>query len=227
MKSGLLMISILFIALQSTAQKNFSIAPDFRKGITQNLLEDVNTLSDINSGYPSSWINNYQSVELIVSQDGKEKSYLSNDENLSPEQKTALVTANIWSTLSFNILYFPENEFTLTPKQINFKYTIVPEVEASYPAGYEALDRYFVEKEFDKIATNLLTAEQQIVLRFTVDAQGNPGNVVLDGKSENIELDKKLIRAIEEMKRWKPALDSKGNPITQDFVISIGMMVGC
>jgi TonB family protein len=52
----------------------------------------------------------------------------------------------------------------------------------------------------------------RVMVKFTVDEQGEVGEVKLTKTSGNPQLDDEAIRVVESMPRWKPAM-SKGKPV--------------
>ena len=60
-----------------------------------------------------------------------------------------------------------------------------------------------------------------VVVRFTISAKGKAGGFSIL-KSLHPSADAEAIRAVKELpNKWKPALDSKGKPVSSNFVLPI------
>lgn len=60
-----------------------------------------------------------------------------------------------------------------------------------------------------------------VVVRFTISAKGKAGGFSIL-KSLHPSADAEAIRAVKELpSKWKPALDSKGKPVSSNFVLPI------
>lgn len=99
-----------------------------------------------------------------------------------------------------------------------------PEIPASYPGGFTALNKYINENVTSKLT---FTKEEATSLRkafakFTIDENGNVVNVKI-AKSSNIpQLDSLLVVALRKMPKWTPAKNTVGGKtIKQDYTFPL------
>jgi len=105
--------------------------------------------------------------------------------------------------------------------------TIVPEKEANYIKGIDALKKFLKEKS--EIARIDVDAEKlrPAKIYFTVTKKGTIENVKLDRPSGYPLVDEKMIELINNMpEKWNPAENYKGEKVDQELVVSFGLM-GC
>jgi len=105
--------------------------------------------------------------------------------------------------------------------------TIVPEKQAVYSHGKEALLSYFRE-ESKEVGANVDSENLKAAkLSFRVTEQGAVEVIELEYSSGYQEVDKKMMELISNLPGyWKPAENAAGQKVTQEFVISFGAR-GC
>ena len=113
--------------------------------------------------------------------------------------------------------------------EFDFAYylTVIPEKEAEYTAGYDALITYLKRKS--KEATAIIEQDkiQPGRVNFTVTKTGAIENVLLDSSSGYPSVDKKMVGLISNLpKKWNPATNSKGEKVDQELVFFFGVQ-GC
>ena len=107
--------------------------------------------------------------------------------------------------------------------------TIVPEKQAVYSDGYDALKKFLKESSREaRIKANVDPMKlQPAKLIFTVTKNGNIENIRLDRTSKYPLVDKTMIELISKTPgTWKPAENEKGEKMDQELVVSFGLM-GC
>lgn len=105
--------------------------------------------------------------------------------------------------------------------------TVVPETEASYEMGNDALLYYLKEKSKEVIKEARKERLEAGKVRFSINTKGLVESVVLDATSGYSAIDSKMIELIKAMPgKWSPAKDAKGNLVNQEFVFSFGI-IGC
>ena len=105
--------------------------------------------------------------------------------------------------------------------------TIIPETQARYSEGKDALKTFL--REHSIVVRENVDPEklQPAKLFFTVNTEGNIENVRLDRSSNYPLVDKKMIELISKVPgTWKPAENFKGERVNQELVVSFGLM-GC
>ena len=105
--------------------------------------------------------------------------------------------------------------------------TIVPEKQAAYANGKDALKK-FLKENSAKARTNVDPEKlKPAKLYFTVTKNGSIENVKLDRSSNYPLVDKTMIELISKAPGvWEPAENYKGEKVDQELVVSFGLM-GC
>jgi TonB family protein len=173
-----------------------------------------------------------QSVQISVTSNGETMVAKSTDEKLSAEQKKLLTNADMGSNIRINFKYKYKDQ---SPDKLGSRsqlvevhadITVVPETEAEFPGGYKQLSNYLAENVIGK--TSDPKAAEQLGLAtivFTVSENGDVVSPTIARSTQNGHLDQLLLDALYKMPRWKPAVDSKGAKVKQEFVIPFN--VGC
>ncbi len=113
----------------------------------------------------------------------------------------------------------PNDEF-----EFNYYLTVVPEKEAEYAGGYDALISYL--KESSKAATAFVEQGklQAGRVHFTVTKDGTIKYVNLESTSGYEALDEVLIDLVNNMpEKWNPATNAAGENVDQEFVFFFGV----
>ncbi|HLG35767.1 MAG TPA: energy transducer TonB [Bacteroidia bacterium] len=181
-------------------------------------------MSDINPGYPSSsWMTDYISAEISVTGNGKVMKAGSANEILSVEQKSILKMADLGTDIVIDVKYKQVNTITgnIDIRNMHFLFTVVPEIEAEYPGGYQQMKNYLKENAINKISETDYK-QLQAAVKFTVSEEGEIANAQISKTSGDKKTDKLLVEAINKMPKWRPAENSKGLKVKQEFVFSVG-----
>ena len=237
------LIVLLFITLffpnPGASQDNLTNEPRFEVNriypyisITKEELNEANSLTDLNRHYKSSWIREYNSVEVLTSYKGKIIKSTGKNDALSQEQKNLMNMADAGADISVKVKYIPENTLTHNdPKEISFTLTVDPENEAEYPGGQQQLIKYLKEKAIDKIPGGSFKNYDLTAVKFTISENGEIMNAhVFDPgyqTSKNEKINELLLEAICNMPPWKPAEYSNGIKVKQEFVFTVGNMENC
>jgi hypothetical protein len=105
--------------------------------------------------------------------------------------------------------------------------TIIPETEAQYAGGFDALIDYL--KESTKESTDIIKKDklQPGKVFFTVTKNGTIADIELNSTSGYPTVDEFLIETIKNIpQKWDPATNSKGEKVDQEFVFFFGVE-GC
>ncbi len=229
MKTSLITLLLLSVLDAAFSQGlNFDIRGRYKLPIIKERLDAAKTMRDINPGYPSSWITDYISSAVLVTSRGKEMKAISSNDILSTEQLNLLKLVDLGTDIRIEIKYNDKNSIThkIENTSMNFTVTLVPEVEATYPGGFKVLKQYLKENAIEKISSEGAKALENATVRFTINERGEIANaeVVLTSKDKNI--DKLLLEAINKMPKWKPASNSNGIKVKQQFEFTVGN-AGC
>ena len=111
--------------------------------VQENKLDKINTLTDLDKRYPTSWVRKYISVEISAYKNGTQTKALGISDVLTQEQKELIRLADRNRDIAVNITYLPNNSLkNNTAKQYDFEVTIMPDKNAIYSEGAEQLIQY-------------------------------------------------------------------------------------
>ncbi len=166
-------------------------------------------------------IESVESVEfIIVEKDVRTDKRVSGNSAVFNKSQVNFLNAFDYST-SF-VIKVDYKDRTSTPH-----FTIVPEVQAEYIYGKDALIKYFVNNTKDATADIPEDKLKPAKLYFTVTKKGTIDGVHLDRSSGYPEIDNLVTRLISETPGgWIPATNSKGEVVDQELVVSFGL-IGC
>lgn len=170
-------------------------------------------------------------VEIEVMINGERKSSIGNSEMLTAEQKELLKQADMGSSIAVRFRFF--HRYTVSNsgrKDIRYGYysvDVVPETEASYPGGNQALSAYLKSNVVDKIFYSDNDYEKlPINVDFIVTENGDVENVDISRKMAIPDVDQLIKNAFTNMAKWTPAVNAEGVFVRQKFSIPFGGM-GC
>jgi len=209
---------------------SYEIHGTYERPIHKEKLTTAETLSDLVNGYPSSWImiNDYISTEITATNNGTVNKAMSVNETLSQQQKDLLATADLGTDVILEVAYRYKNAAIdqIDVRNMLVTQTVVPEIEAQYVGGYQELKEYLKKNAIDKISEADTKAMKPVLLRFTINEEGEVTNPEMHMSSDIDKIDKLLLKTIQKMPKWKPAQTSNGTLVKQDFEFSVGVP-GC
>ena len=201
----------------------YEIKGDYNHSITNEELSEAKILADLIPYFPKSMVTEYISVEISTISNGMKMRSITSDDKLSQEQKNLLNSVETASTINIDINY--KTKVPVTNVIENGSKTValmvVPEVEAEFKGGYDNLIEYLTENS--DVSANRFEGLDLSSVTFTVNEKGNIVNVRMSKTSGNSNIDESLVYLIENMPRWKPAENSDGISVKQDFEFRIGL----
>lgn len=232
-KNQILLIVLLSIgcAFNSFAQNDLKF--EINKvlpfiSIQENKLDKINTLTDLDKRYPTSWVREYISVEISAYKNGTQTKASGISDVLNQEQKELIRLADRSSDIAVSVMYLPENSLkNNTVKQYDFKVTIMPDKNAIYGEGAEQLIQYLQKNSIVNIEAGSFTGYDLTAIKFTITEQGHVTDIQVAMPSKDTKIDEMLVTAISKMPSWKPAEFSNGLKVKQNFVLTIGNMENC
>jgi len=198
--------------------------------ISKTKLSTAKLMSDLISEYPSSWVSNYVSTEILVVSNKKTKKVIGINGTLNRAQKNLLKEADLNTKVFINIKYKQENSATgkIEVNNLNFLIAVVPDREAIYIGGVETLQQYLKKNILDRISDAELKELKQGSIEFTINEKGNVGAIQLKEQTGNPSIDQLFFNVINSMPQWEPAKNSKGIPVKQQFKFVAGSVYdGC
>lgn len=245
MKNSLITLLLILPFLTGFSQDvlNYEVRGKYSRPVKKEKLQEAKLLSDFIPGYPSSWITSYTSVEISTICDGKLMKAVSSNDVLSAEQKNILNNVNLADDIVINVKYKYANLVTggMENNNIHISMTVVPEIEAEYVGGRQQMINYLKENVIHKISESSLSGSkessgnkqaktklfQEGIVVFTVNEEGEIVNAKIFKTSGDSKTDKLLLETINKMPKWKPAKNSKGAKVKQEFELSVRHDGGC
>lgn len=196
-------------------------------------LDAVRSFNDLIDLEHAQRIVDYKSISVIKIIDDKESNIreTGNSDALTNKQLEFIQASNYSTNLTFSAYLIEKNPETGTIENTHWRpyFTIVPEKQAEYSEGKEALKKYL--KENSKASRDKANVDpeklQAAKLFFTVTKKGAIENIRLDRTSNYPLVDKTMIELIKNTPgTWKPAENFEGKKVDQELVVSFGLM-GC
>jgi hypothetical protein len=195
----------------------------YSRTTTEQTLSNAKSVEDLIENYPSSWIKDYRSVDIEFSTEDEIITLSSPNNKLTEEQQKILQTLKTTSGISVTVNYNKKNyNDHIEKRQMNVSMVVVPEIEAEYKGGYNAMITYLKESSKDEIAAKNFNLKPQPTINFVVNENGVTENIKLIRTSSDKEIDKLLIDLVRQMPKWTPAKNAKGENVKQEFVFNVG-----
>lgn len=135
-------------------------------------------------------------------------------------------------TVKINKRIFSDFIYDVGPSQLEkirstLYLAVVPEKQAEYEGGTDALMEYLKENSKEARASMQMDELPPFELVFTVTKKGTIENAKLDGSSGYLWIDNTMIELITKAPgKWEPAENSKGEKLDQELVVLFGLR-GC
>lgn len=201
------------------------------KPIKKSTLKNAQKLDDILESYPNSWISNYQSVEISVTNNGKTIKATGKNSILNKEQKDILSSANLYSNMVIDVHYTHKDNITKTEEKntMHVPMTVYPDMTAEYIDGRESMIKYLKDNTSGNISSKLTATKKEVNLQFYINENGVIENVIIKKSSGDTYIDNSLVELIYKMPKWKPAQNMDGSKVKQnfEFIISGDPNRGC
>lgn len=172
-------------------------------------------------------------TEITATANGKTLTAQSNSEKLSAEQKTLLASATPGAdiTVKLRFMYKDKRKDAYGKRDYaiegSTKLTLLPQVEAQFPGGWEELSAYFADRVIYKLPeVSLKERVERAIVKFTVTEDGKVVDARLERSSGDEAVDQLLMQALYSMPQWQPAVNAKGVRIKQEVLIPFGFE-GC
>jgi len=174
-----LFISLLFFFCLSIAENPVSDATPYEVhqiyphiSITKVAMEEAEMLSDIYDRYEADWVKEYISVELQTIHKGEIQKTIGVDNKINSKQKTAILNADTGTEMTVIIHYIPDNTLKQNDvKENSFTFSLMPERDASFLGGQEALETYLNQNAIGEIPSGTFVAYDLAAVKFTIDTK--------------------------------------------------------
>ncbi len=249
MKTSLITVLFCSISIQLFSQKeSFVFTESKTPTIRRADLKDVTFLNDLmpklwdnlNMPYQESvelsLIRNYFpekdytsvfniiSVEVNVVSEGQNFKMTTSNLYLEKAQVAKLSRADIGSDITVR-LFFNHKRNTLDEgtKDVRVAYysvKVLPEVEASFPGGKEALNAYLSENIINRFSKKGDDSSLPLsFVKFVINEKGAIKNVELNWVNDIPDWGDQLLKVFEAMPNWIPAQNVNGINVEQQIII--------
>ncbi len=171
----------------------------------------------------------FVSVEISAVCQGKNLKSQCSRKTLTPEQKNILNSADLGTDIRIKIKFkykyqaIEDLDNGSKVREGEYIVTVVPETEAEYPGGFKQMTEYIKKNIINKIPEKGISKKiQQAVLEFTVNEEGQIIDTKISSTSTDPKIDKLILDATNKMPKWKPAQNSKGVKVKEEFSIQFG-----
>lgn len=223
----------LYITMKERANPDFfyDVSSRYMSTYTKKDLAQVRSMADFLTGEKYESIVSYHSVSISIIDENYETVERKTGacDVFSAAQVELLRSAPYSANILIRAEYVEKNQETgeLEEGYSTPHITIVPENEAKYVRGKNALIEYLKENSKDQIAVVHADILQPGKVHFTVTRNGTISNVKLSATSGYPSIDQRMIDLITNTPgKWEPATNSKGEKVNQELVYSFGI-VGC
>lgn len=243
MKDVLIKFLILFLLAASAIchsqdMSNYEITLEVNQvfaplSVTVQTLRDGKTIEDLNPYYKSSWVKEFESVEITSMINGVANKAVSKNDRLTQEQQEIMKQADFGSEISVVVTYLPDNTLKNNDiKEYDFTFVVNPDDKAKYPGGERQLADYLTENAMDKIPENSFQEHNVMAIQFTIDEKGQVVEAHVPSAVENLQEQNKeamdlLLRTVCTMPTWRPAEYRDGSKAKQEFVLTAGDHRSC
>lgn len=200
----------------------------FMTTITKEDLHNATSVLDIVPKKATGWWKvDFQTITIAILQDGNEITEIGEEKTLNAAQ-IKLLKSTDYST-NIYIKARTKNIYSETGRIEDFVYyiTIIPEKEAEYVSGHDALIKYLKENLKEKTAIIKEDKLQPGRVYFTITKEGGIVDVKLSSTCGYSSIDELIVALITNMpEKWQPAENSIGEKVDQEYVFFFGT-AGC
>jgi hypothetical protein len=205
------------------------IEPRFHTRISKEKIALAEKISDLVPENATTGMYSFRDVKVYFDADGEKKIEIGKNEILNENQKNLLSSIDYSEDFHVEASCVYDNPKTGAMEVYDFVYyiSVVPEKEAEYAPGADALIQYLrdnSQNEIDRMSGNQLQPGR---IEFTVTSDGNIKDVTLNSTSGYMHIDVAFLELIPKTSgKWEPALNAKGEKIEQRLTFFFGME-GC
>lgn len=225
-KNIIILLLSLFYITGFSQNARYAFSGKFVPSSMKDKLNDAKLISDVIPDCPSHWKKTIDivSVNIMAICHGQIRSSEGTNERLTEEQKNILNKADMGTDISIKLKFKWRDTLSAVAdhgkiQEMNeYRVTVIPETEAEYPGGYMKLTNYLKENIMNTISATYPTNQLPWVTAiFTVNEEGEIVDAKISKPSKDPEVDKTVLDAISKMPKWKPAENSKGIKVKQEF----------
>lgn len=200
--------------------------------ISKTDLVNATTIYPFNNDEENERIDKVNTTEIIIIKHNRrsDRREYGNSQDLTKAQKELFKSLDYDKHFSMKTLFQEKSTDgeVLDERKYNPHYTVVPETQATYIKGEEALINYLIENTKDVTANldNKKISANKVY--FTITKEGLVENVSMHFSTNYPKLDNKLKALISNLPaQWNPAKNAKGEKVEQEIVFTFGPKGGC
>lgn len=202
----------------------YKVSSRFIATITKEELNNARSILDIVPPEAKAWWTmDFENVVVGLIQEEGEQIIPGKDKNLSLAQLALLNKTGYSSNFFIRARSDKSDPEYGRPSDYAYYFTVVPEKQAEYIRGYDALISYL---KFSSQTLSYVIEEDKLQpgqVSFTITEDGAIENVKLLSSSGYSFVDKGLLETIKNMPGlWKPAENSKGERVRQELIFFFG-----
>ena len=175
-------------------------------------------------------LENYHDWTLDVGEIKPENKATGPTEEFTKEQLALVANADYSDHLRFSARFNSTKNETGEVKEyvlVSQSVSVVPDVQAAYNGGIDALVSYLKEASKDQVKHVKRDKVGRCRIFFTVTNKGFIADVKMVETSNYSGVDKALIKIVKNIpQKWTPAQTKKGEKVDQEFVFTFGT-AGC
>lgn len=207
----------------------YNVESRFMTTITKEELHNAKSIIDILPEKATQSKEFYQNSRVSILHDDGDITEVGDSEVLNMAQLALLRSTDYSNNIRVTSICKKKHPFTgaLENDSIVYYITIIPEKEAEFTDGHDALIEYLKENSKEKTAIITEDKLQPGKVLFTVTKAGTIADVKLTSTSGYPSIDKELVKIVTNTpEKWEPATNSKGEKVDQEFVFFFGLQ-GC
>ncbi len=225
----LLTTSVVFSTTPISSPTTYEVKRVYKPlSISKSKLANAKSIADLNKHYKADWVSEYKSVIITACIDGVTMKEEGKDDVLTSDQMKLMANADAGTDISISTVYLPDNNLKSNDiHEMGFTFMVNPELNAEFPGGENELNAYIDKNVKEKLVDLDLRPYQLAVVKFTIAKDGSIQNSSIFSSSEDDESDSILLKAVENMPKWKPAQYVDGTLITQEYALTVGDNQSC
>ncbi len=193
----------------------------------ENLNKATSVLDIVPKKAKGWWKTSFNTVTISILQEESEIYETGGSKTLNASQIKLLKTTDYSTNFYIKARGYDIHPETGRIEDYAYYFTIIPEKEAVYISGHNALINYLKENSRDKTVIIKKDKLKSGKVSFTVTKKGLISNIKLISTSGYPTIDEVLLELITKIPgKWEPAENHKGEKIDQELVFSFGRM-GC
>lgn len=207
----------------------YKVDSRFATRITKEKLHKATSIIDILPEEATQSREAYQYSTVSILHNDGETTEVGQSEVLNTAQLQLLQSVDYSNNIRVTSICKRKDAYTgaLIEDKLVYYITVIPEKEAEFTIGQDALIEYLKENSKEKTAIITQDKLRAGQVSFTITKKGTIQDVTLDSTSGFPSVDEVLVEMINNMpEKWEPATNSKGKKVDQELVFFFGLE-GC